>query len=272
MRPEADPLQPRAEGLTCRRFGELNMTTPNRDDLITNSLPLINHVAHRVAVRLPPSVEILDLVSAGVIGLLDAVEKFEPDRGVKFKTYAELRIRGAMLDSLRDLDWAPRSLRKKSKDLEKVYANLEQRLGRPATDEEVCAELGGDMDAFHALVDQLNGLTIGSFEDLGGSQDGKDSFIDYYANEDDVDPYHQFERDELTQLLADVIDELPERERLVLSLYYYENFTMKEIRTMIGVNDSRVSQIHSKTMLRLRSKLKKAVPTADSVAELLSNS
>ena len=107
---------------------------------------------------MPPNVEIRDLVNAGVIGLLDAVEKFEPERGVKFKTYAELRIRGAMLDSLRDLDWAPRSLRKKSKDLEKVYQDLEQRLGRPATDEEACKELGGDMDSFHALVDQLHGL------------------------------------------------------------------------------------------------------------------
>jgi RNA polymerase sigma factor for flagellar operon FliA len=248
------------------------MTSQQRDELINDSLPLINHVAHRIAVRLPPSVEIRDLVNAGVLGLLDAVEKFEPDRGVKFKTYAELRVRGAMLDSLRDLDWAPRSLRKKSKDLEKTYASLEQKLGRPATDEEVSAELGEDIEDFHALVDQLHGLSIGSFEDLGDTRDGsRESFIDYYADEDDVDPYHQFERDELTALLGHAIDDLPERERLVLSLYYYEGFTMKEIGTMIGVNESRVSQIHSKATLRLRTKLKKAVPTAESVGELLSN-
>jgi RNA polymerase sigma factor for flagellar operon FliA len=249
------------------------MTSQERDQLINESLPLINHVAHRVAVRLPPSVEIRDLVNAGVIGLLDAVEKFEPERGVKFKTYAELRVRGAMLDSLRDLDWAPRSLRKKSKELEKVYGQLEQRLGRPATDEEVCAELGGDMDDFHALVDQLHGLNIGSFEDIGdkGDGDGGDSLLNYYADDSDTDPYRQFERDELARILGVAIESLPERERLVLALYYYEEFTMKEIGAMLGVNESRVSQIHTKATLRLRSKLKKISPNAESAFRLLSN-
>jgi RNA polymerase sigma factor for flagellar operon FliA len=248
------------------------MTPVERDELITESLPLINHVAHRVAVRLPPSVEIRDLVNAGVIGLLDAVDKFDPERGVKFKTYAELRIRGAILDSLRDLDWAPRSLRRKSKDLEKIYSGLEQKLGRPATDEEACAELGGDMDQFHALVDQLHGLSIGSFEDIGEKGDGTgESFINYYADDGDIDPYQEFERDELAAVLGTAIEALPERERLVLSLYYYEEFTMKEIGSMLGVNESRVSQIHSKAALRLRSKLKQIVPSAESVFELMSN-
>ena len=248
------------------------MTTVEREDLISESLPLINHVAHRVAVRLPPNVEIRDLVNAGVIGLLDAVEKFEPERGVKFKTYAELRIRGAMLDSLRDLDWAPRSLRKKSKDLEKIYQALEQRLGRPATDEEVCNELGGDMEEFHALVDQLHGLSIGSFEDIGDNrEDGSgESFINYYPDDGDNDPYAQFEKDELAKMLGAVIDTLPERERLVLSLYYYEEFTMKEIGAMLGVNESRVSQIRTKAMLRLRSKMKKVSPGVESAFQLLS--
>lgn len=247
------------------------MTGAEREELITDSLPLINHVAHRVAVRLPASVEIRDLVNAGVIGLIDAVEKFEPERGVKFKTYAELRIRGAILDSLRDLDWAPRSLRRKSKDLQKTYADLEQRLGRPATDEEVCAELGGDMDEFHALVDQLNGLSIGSFEDIGDKGDGTgESFINYYADEGETDPYQQFEREELSKVLGEAIETLPERERLVLSLYYYEEFTMKEIGAMLGVNESRVSQIHTKATLRLRTKLKRVVPSVESAFELMS--
>ena len=247
-------------------------TTVQREDLIDESLPMINHIAHRVAVRLPPSVEIRDLVNAGVIGLLDAVDKFDPERGVKFKTYAELRIRGAILDSLRDLDWAPRSLRKKSKDLQKLYAKLEQDLGRPATDEEVCEALGGDMDDYHALVDQLNGLTIGSFEDIGaGREDGTgESFINYYADEGDTDPYAEFEKDQLAEMLGAAIETLPERERLVLSLYYYEEFTMKEIGAMLGVNESRVSQIHTKATLRLRTKLKKISPGVESAFELLS--
>ena len=248
------------------------MTSAEREELITNSLPLINHVAYRVAVRLPASVEICDLVNAGVIGLLDAIEKFEPERGVKFKTYAELRIRGAILDSLRELDWAPRSLRRKSKDLEKIYSNLEQKLGRPATDEEVCKELGGDMEQFHALVDQLHGLSIGSFEDIDDKGDGTgEGFISYYANDGDSDPYQEFEREELAKVLGRAIEALPERERLVLSLYYYEEFTMKEIGSMLGVNESRVSQIHTKAALRLRSKLKKIVPSVESVFQLISN-
>lgn len=249
------------------------MTNQERDRLINESLPLINHVAHRVAVRLPRSVEICDLVNAGVIGLLDAVKKFEPERGVQFKTYAELRVRGAILDSLRDLDWAPRSLRKKSKDLERVYAGLEQKLGRSATDEEVCAELGGDINEFHSLVGQLHGLNIGSFEDIGEKGDGNngDNLLNYYADDGENDPYRQFERDELARILGVAIESLPERERLVLSLYYYEEFTMKEIGSMLGVNESRVSQIHTKATLRLRSKLKKISPNAESTFELLSD-
>ena len=225
-----------------------------------------------MAVRLPPSVEIRDLVNAGVLGLLDAVDKFEPERNVKFKTYAELRIRGAMLDSLRDLDWAPRSLRKKSKDLEKVYVALQQRLGRPATDEEVCEEIGGDMEQFHALVDQLNGMSIGLFEDISaGHEDGSgESFINYYPDDGENDPYMQFERGELGEVLGEAIETLPERERLVLSLYYYEEFTMKEIGAVLGVNESRVSQLHTKATLRLRSKLKKVSPGIESALQLMS--
>src|SRR5438105_7768844 len=124
------------------------MTPAERDNLINETLPLIKHVAHRVATRLPANIEMRDLINAGVLGLLDAIDKFEPERGVKFRTYAEVRVRGAILDSLRNLDWAPRSLRKRSKDLEKIYAELGQKLGRPATDEEICEALGEDLDTF----------------------------------------------------------------------------------------------------------------------------
>ena len=216
------------------------------------------------ATRLPSNIEMRDLINAGVLGLMDAIEKFEPERNVKFKTYAEVRIRGAILDSLRDLDWAPRSLRKKSKDLEKIYSDLSQKLGRPATDEETSEAMGEDIEDFHALVDQLHGLTIGSFENLSDSDDSE-SYINYYPDDGSNDPYAKFESNELTRLLAGAIDELPEKERLVLSLYYYEEFTMKEIGALLVVNESRVSQLHTKATLRLRGRLAKLVPDVDSM-------
>jgi RNA polymerase sigma factor for flagellar operon FliA len=240
------------------------MTAAERDALIVATLPLIKHVAHRVATRLPANIEMRDLINAGVLGLLDAVDKFEPERGVKFKTYAEVRIRGAILDSLRNLDWAPRSLRKKSKDLERIYADLSQKLGRPATDEEVSEAMGEDIEDFHALVEQLHGLTIGSFENVGDSEDS-DNYINYYPDDGTNDPYVRFQSNELTALLAQAIDELPEKERLVLSLYYYEEFTMKEIGTLLGVNESRVSQLHTKATLRLRTRLAKLVPDVETM-------
>ena len=189
------------------------MTLAERESLIVETLPLIKRIAHRVATRLPVNIEMRDLVNAGVLGLLDAVDKFKPERNVKFKTYAEVRIRGAILDSLRDLDWAPRSLRKKSKDLEKTYAELTQKLGRPATDEEISEALGEDIEDFHALVDQLHGLTIGSFENLSDSE-SSDSFINYYPDDGSNDPYVKFEASELTSLLAEATDELPEKEQI----------------------------------------------------------
>jgi RNA polymerase sigma factor for flagellar operon FliA len=244
------------------------MTTAEREALIVEHLSLIRHIAHRVATRLPASVEISDLVNAGVLGLIDAVDKFQPERGVKFKTYAELRVRGAMIDSLRDIDWAPRSLRRKSRDLERVYSELEQRLGRPATDEEVSEALGQNLEGLHALLDQLNGLTIGSFDD-SFQQNDSEAMINYYPDDGSNNPHLRFEAAELTQILADSIDALPEKERLVLSLYYYEELTMKEIGNLLGVNESRVSQLHSKATLRLRAKLKKAIPNVESAMELL---
>jgi RNA polymerase sigma factor for flagellar operon FliA len=240
------------------------MNAVEREALITETLPLIKHIAHRVATRLPANIEMRDLINAGVLGLLDAVDKFEPERNVKFKTYAEVRIRGAILDSLRNLDWAPRSLRKKSKDLERTYAELSQKLGRPATDEEVSEAMGENIEDFHALVDQLHGLTIGSFENLTDNEDS-DNYINYYPDDGSNDPYAKFQSNELTRLLAQAIEDLPEKERLVLSLYYYEEFTMKEIGTLLGVNESRVSQLHTKATLRLRGKLAKVVPDVENL-------
>src|SRR5215471_10998749 len=245
------------------------MTPAEREALINETLPLIKHIAHRVATRLPSNIELQDLINAGVIGLLDAIDKFEPERNIKFKTYAEVRIRGTILDSLRDLDWAPRSLRKKSKDLERVYTELGQKLGRPATDEEASAALGGNLEDFHALVDQLHGLTVGSFESATETDEKGEGKINYCPDDGTNDPYVRFETNELTTILGEAIDSLSERDRLVLSLYYYEEFTMKEIGTLLGVNESRVSQIHTKATIRLRTKLNKLGSTVDGALELL---
>ncbi|MFH1574219.1 MAG: FliA/WhiG family RNA polymerase sigma factor [Acidobacteriota bacterium] len=230
-----------------------------REQLILEHLPQIKYIAHRISTKLPSHVELNDLISAGVLGLLDAVEKFDPTRGVKFKTYAELRVKGSILDSLRNLDWAPRSLRKRSKDLEKTYKELEQRLGRPATDKEVSDELGITLEEFYELVDQIKGLNLGSFHELGPQDDDRHSepLIKYVPDSPQMDPFFLFHKSELRGLLAGAIDALPKKERLVISLYYYDELTMKEIGTVLGVNESRVSQLHTKAMLRLRTKLRR---------------
>jgi RNA polymerase sigma factor for flagellar operon FliA len=231
----------------------------SRDELILEHMPQIKYIAHRISAKLPSHVELNDLVSAGVLGLLDAVEKFDPTRGVKFKTYAELRVKGAILDSLRNLDWAPRSLRKRSKDLEKVYKELEQRLGRPASDKEVCDELGISLEEFYELVDQIKGLNLGSFHEMASQEDDRNSepLIKYIPDAPQMDPFFVFHKSEIRNMLGGAIDALPKKERLVVSLYYFDELTMKEIGKVLGVNESRVSQLHTKAMLRLRTKLRK---------------
>jgi RNA polymerase sigma factor for flagellar operon FliA len=231
----------------------------SRDELILEHMPQIKYIAHRISAKLPSHVELNDLVSAGVLGLLDAVEKFDPTRGVKFKTYAELRVKGAILDSLRNLDWAPRSLRKRSKDLEKVYKELEQRLGRPASDKEVCDELAISLEEFYELVDQIKGLNLGSFHEMASQEDDRNSepLIKYIPDAPQMDPFFVFHKSEIRNMLGGAIDALPKKERLVVSLYYFDELTMKEIGKVLGVNESRVSQLHTKAMLRLRTKLRK---------------
>ena len=234
-------------------------SSPDRDELILEHLPQIKYIAQRISTKLPSHVELNDLVSAGILGLLDAIEKFDPNRGVKFKTYAELRIKGAILDSLRNLDWAPRSLRKKSKDLERVYRELEQRLGRPATEKEVCEAMEISLDEFYELVDQIKGLNLGSFQEMSGKDEEKNSepLVKYVPDAPQLDPFFVFHKSEIQGIMSTAIDTLPKKERLVVSLYYYDELTMKEIGKVLGVNESRVSQLHTKAMLRLRTKLRK---------------
>ncbi|GAB4237694.1 MAG: RNA polymerase sigma factor FliA [Acidobacteriota bacterium] len=237
---------------------EAEQALRDRDQVILEHLPQIRYIAQRIAMRLPPEVQLDDLISAGVIGLLDAYEKFDPTKGVSFKTYASVRIRGAILDSLRDLDWAPRDLRSRSREVERAYSRVEQRLGRPATDEEVAAEMGMDLREFQALLDQLNGLTIGHFRTSEEESDGVDADnlpIWYSPISPEETPFEAVSKKEMRQLLAESIKDLPEREQLILSLYYREELTMKEIGQILGVNESRISQLHTRAILRLRSRL-----------------
>ncbi len=226
----------------------------DRETLIRTYVPLVKFVAHRISARLPSHVELDDLIHSGILGLMDAMEKFEPSRGIKFKTYAELRVKGAILDGLRDLDWVPRSLRRKKKDIENAYHLLEQQMGRAATDEEVAAHLGMPLEELHKNLDDLKGVTLGSFVEAGEDGEGE-GLIGFIADPDADDPQETFQTRELKAILKDAVDLLPKKERFVVQLYYFDELTMKEIGTLLNITESRVSQLHTKSMLRLRGKL-----------------
>jgi RNA polymerase sigma factor FliA len=237
-----------------QREGQLDPV--RRYELILTYTPLIKYIAIRLASRLPAHISADDLVSCGIIGLIDAIDKFDTAKEVQFKTYAEFRIKGAMLDELRALDWVPRSIRRKLHDLEHTFAEVEKRLGRPATDEEAAEAMNLDLDTFYKLLDETKTISFLDIELLreqnGGSQSGTNEEV--FINEED--PFTAFNFSEIRELLARAIGELPEKEKLTVSLYYFEELTMKEIGQILGYTESRISQIHSKAMLRLRTKLK----------------
>ncbi|MEK6590081.1 MAG: FliA/WhiG family RNA polymerase sigma factor [Nitrospinota bacterium] len=235
------------------------MSTAEKDSLIIEYSPLIRYIALRIAVRLPPHIEIDDLISAGVIGLIDAIEKYDPSKETKFRTYAEIRIKGAILDELRSLDWVPRTVRQRANNLASAYAELEQELGRAADDEEIAKYLGIGMEEFQETLINARGIPFISIEDLGGkSPDGeKRDLLECLAGTKDADPQTLARMNEIKEIIARSIDELPKNERLLVSLYYYEDLTMKEIGEVMGITESRVSQIHTKAVLRLKGKLKR---------------
>jgi RNA polymerase sigma factor FliA len=237
-----------------KREGDLDPA--RRDELILIYTPLIKYIAIRLASRLPHHVSTDDLISCGIIGLIDAIDKFDTTKDVQFKTYAEFRIKGAMLDELRALDWVPRSIRRKGNDLERSLAEIEKRLGRPATDEEAAEAMNLDLDGFYKLLDETKTISFLDIELLreqnGASQLGTNEEV--FINEED--PFAALNFKEIRELLARAIGELPEKEKLTVSLYYFEELTMKEIGQILGYTESRISQMHSKAMLRLRAKLK----------------
>lgn len=228
-----------------------------RNEIILEYLPLVKYVANRIAGRLPNHIEVDDLVNAGIIGLIDAIEKFDASRKIKFKTYAEFRVKGAILDELRSLDWVPRSTRQKATRLERAYSELEQVLGHAANDYEVAQHMGVSMKEFHQLISEAKGISLISIDELRKDSDEnlERNLLNYLANPEQLDPAQLVNLDQVYQIVADAIDQLPEKERLVISLYYYDELTMREIGEVLEVTESRISQIHTKAILRLRSRL-----------------
>jgi len=227
----------------------------DRDEMIMEGIPLVKFIAYRIANRVPSHVDVDDLINSGIMGLIEAADRFEPGRNVKFKTYAEQRIKGAILDNLRGLDWVPRTLRRKQKDIEGAYQALEQRYGRPTTDEEVAEHLGVPLDDLHKSLDDLKGVTLGLFADTGETLDGE-SFITFIPDPDAEDPSIKMHEKEIRDVLKKSLEELPTKERRIVEDYYYGELTMKEIGTRFDITESRVSQLHTKAILRLRGKLR----------------
>jgi RNA polymerase sigma factor for flagellar operon FliA len=236
-------------------------TTPphqpaDTDALIQAYAPLVKYVAQRLACRLPASIGLDDLISVGVLGLMDAIEKYDPTRGTTFKTYAEIRIRGAMLDALREWDWVPRSVRQKEHALTHAYAELERQHGRPATDEDVAAFLGLDFATFSDWLSDVRGVSVVSLDTpLELDVDGHTGTVLAQLADDTPGPLQLVETEDFKRHLAEAIDQLPTREKTVLSLYYYEELTMQEIGTVLELTLSRISQIHTKAILHLRAAL-----------------
>lgn len=228
-----------------------------RERIILKYSSFVKYVAGRMAINLPSNVDYDDLVSYGIFGLLDAIEKFDPDRNVKFKTYAKTRIRGAILDELRVLDWTPRSIRQKSKQLEKAMLELEAHLGREPTDEEICAQLGMTVKELHRLYEDTKQSLMMSLDEGDPEGEGNVSRKDFLEDVQLITPEKNAEKNELKRILAEEITKLSERERLVIVLYYFEQLTSKEIGKILGVSDSRISQLHTKAVLRLRGRLAK---------------
>lgn len=222
-------------------------------------LPLVKFIAGRLAIGLPRSVEIDDLINAGVVGLIEAYRHFDTGKGVKFETYASLRIRGAILDELRGMDWVPRSTRARSREMERVLARLENELGRQPTEEELAAALGVGLDEYYAMIEDVSFTALLSLDEMtyGEDDDKPVPLVDTLRSAEQLNALSQLEREELRDLLADSLGQLNEQERLVVALYYYEELTLKEIGQVLELSESRVSQLHTKAVLSLRVKLRK---------------
>lgn len=239
------------------------LATVDRNAVVEKYAYLIKKVAYKTIARLPANVEMDDLMGAGVIGLIDAAEKYDPEKSRNFKSYAEIRIRGAMIDELRSLDWVPRSVRQKGANIEAVTSELTARLGRPATDAEVAAEMGISLAEFHELAERARAVSVVSYEDLGsGAGEDKRDFLACVADPDAINPEEFSSRCNERDMMMKAIQKLPKRQRVVLLLYYFEDLNLKEIGSILGVTESRISQIHSAAVAQLRDILKEMAAAA----------
>jgi RNA polymerase sigma factor for flagellar operon FliA len=229
-----------------------------RDALILNYSPLVKYVAGRVAVGLPANIEQADLISYGIFGLIDAIDKYDQERGIKFETYAISRIRGAIIDELRAIDWVPRSVRFKAREIEKAYTALENKLKRPPSDAEVAEEMEITLDELNHIYTQLSTVSLVALDELMTVDSDKGdrlSLVDTLEDTKTAGPMEAFESEEMRSILTGAINRLPEREKMVVTLYYFEQLTLAQIGEIMGVTESRICQMHTKAVLALRGKI-----------------
>jgi RNA polymerase sigma factor FliA len=240
------------------------LSPEQKDKLIMEYAPLIKFIAQKIAMRLPSNIELDDLISSGVIGLMDALDKYDPSRDNKFKTYAEFRIRGAILDELRAQDWVPRSVRDKSKLLDRTIIKLESELGRSPEDQEIAERLGVSLEELYDLMNQVKPVSVLSIDEAPTfSSVDKKSILNILDGCKINNPHNQLNVKFVKDVVPSAIEELPERQRLVLSLYYYEDLNLKEIGRVLRVTESRVSQLHAHAIARLRAKLQATLEQAE---------
>jgi RNA polymerase sigma factor for flagellar operon FliA len=248
--------QNRTRSITRARPLEVD---PMRDQIIMDYAPLIKYIAQKIAARLPSNIDIDDLFSAGVIGLMDAIDKYDPSRDNKFKTYAEFRVRGAILDELRNQDWVPRSVREVNKREDRARMELEHMYGRSPTDKEVADFMQVPIDDFHERAGRTR-VSMLSIEELGGTQGGeRKSLLDCLENTSSKNPFLNLKNKAVWDLIKKTVEDLPEKQKLVLSLYYYEDLNLKEIGKILDVTESRVSQLHTQAVQKMRQRLKSSL-------------
>ena len=238
----------------------LQGTKEERDAFTMEYAPLVKIIAMRLAMRLPSHIDVDDLINVGIAGLLESIDRFDVSRGVKIETYLTFRIKGAMLDELRRLDWLPRSVRQKARHLEEEFQTLEGILGRAPVEEEMAEHLGLGLEEYYKLINDASGTAVLSLEDMGFSR-GEDArnILECISDPNCVDPVAELDLKENKVILSKTIDELPEKEKLVLSLYYYEDLNLKEIGKVLGVSESRISQLHTQAILKLKTRLRKVM-------------
>lgn len=255
MRRDSQPDSKGSEKASIQKNAEPLQQEQERQRLLAEQLPQVRYIARRIHERLPRHVPLEDLVHAGVVGLIDALQKFDRTKHVQFGSYAKFRIRGAILDSLREMDWSPRDLRRQSRRLEQAHSKLRMELGRNPTEPELALELALPLPELYKLLSEINTLEVGSLRIVSAIDGKEEDLTEYLSSASDESPLVQVMRSETRELLLRAIAGLPEKERQVLSLYYFEELTMKEVGTMLGVGESRISQIHSIAVFRLRTRM-----------------